>query len=93
MNQEPRICKNCSHFVTEATAPQCGRVRGPVLGTPVRSCETERLYGFDQVTARDCATKLDACGPDGTYYVEAPVKQSKRRFFPSLGESNLSYQS
>lgn len=91
MNQEPRICKNCKHFVTDASAPQCGRVRGPVLGTPIRSCETERLYGFDLTLARDCAAKLDARGPDGDYYVEAPAAAATKRFLPAFAMPKVAF--
>lgn len=88
-----KICKECEHFVTDASAPQCGRVRAPVLGTPIRSCETERLYGFDHPTAVDVAVKLGACGPDGTFWQPVTAPAPQRSWFgyklPDKNKSHL----
>lgn len=89
---QTRICKECKHFVTEATAPLCGRVRAPIFGTPLRSCETERLCGFDLTLARESASKLDACGPDGDYWEAAPAPAQNKRFF-RFGSPKLVLQS
>jgi hypothetical protein len=76
MSKPHKTCKACDHYVRGhgEYAPACGRDRTPVSGLPRRACETERMHGFTNIiVARECAIKLDACGPDGRYWVAAEV--------------------
>lgn len=86
-----KICKTCEHFVPGSNNynPHCGRTRDPVLGNPVRMCETERLFGFDASVAADIAPRLDACGPDGTHWKPRAALVKKPGIFQVLRNNTL----